>query len=259
MPNRMLRDWTRSDKVNSLTVNAERFFTRLIMVVDDYGRFYADPRLLKANLFPLLLDSIRDADILRWMAECQKAELIVVFENNSKKYLQIDDFRQRLRIKRQKFPNPDGSNMRTYDGHVSDISQQDVNLKRREVEDEVEEKEKAPALKNDFDKWNTMPGAGEIDLELPPIKVGAVIELFGISKNQTVSAAQVIGLWKIFKSQNFTGKKFYASEPETFSHFINWCKRMEVKDIPIEQIKGMSAREKQDLELLNSINGPGKN
>jgi hypothetical protein len=107
MPNRMLRDWTGSDKVNSLSVYAERFFTRLIMKVDDYGCFYADERLLKSHLFPLLIDSIRVADLLRWMTECQKAGLIVLYEYANNKYLQILDFKQRLDKARSKFPLPD--------------------------------------------------------------------------------------------------------------------------------------------------------
>jgi hypothetical protein len=64
---------------------------------------------LKANLFPLKSDSIRDADITRWKAECQKAGLIVVYESDSKEYLQIIDFGQRLRLRKQKFPLPDQS------------------------------------------------------------------------------------------------------------------------------------------------------
>src|SRR6266567_4484867 len=104
MPNRMLRDWTDSQKVKKITVYAERFFVRLIMKVDDYGCFHADTSLLKANLFPYLLDSVREADLLRWMAECQKAGLIVLYESDSKKYLQILEFRQRLDRARSKFP-----------------------------------------------------------------------------------------------------------------------------------------------------------
>ena len=101
----MLRDWTLSDKINVLSPQAERFFVRLIMKADDYGCFYADSRILKAQLFPLL-EGVRDADISRWMAECQKPGLIVVYEAESKKYLQIVDFKQRLDKARSKFPLP---------------------------------------------------------------------------------------------------------------------------------------------------------
>lgn len=106
MPNRMLRDWTQSEKIALLSVHAERYFTRLIMKADDYGCFFANTSLLKANLFPLVLDSVREADITRWTAECQKAGLIVLYGHETKQYLQILDFKQRLDKARSKFPLP---------------------------------------------------------------------------------------------------------------------------------------------------------
>ena len=141
MPNRMLRDWTDSEKINSLSVQSERFFIRLIMKVDDYGCFSADTRLLKANLFPLLLDNIREADLLRWMAECQKAELIVLYENSKKKLLQIVDFKQRLDRAKSKYPLPQTL---THEPQVIITNPREVvndyphEEKRREVEREVE-------------------------------------------------------------------------------------------------------------------------
>lgn len=115
MPNRILRDWTLSDKIDSLSVNSERFFTRLIMKADDYGCFNADPRILKANLFPLKLDSIREADIIRWMTECHKADTIVLYEVSNKKYLQIKDFRQRLDKAKNKYPLPSDNDSLEFD------------------------------------------------------------------------------------------------------------------------------------------------
>lgn len=105
MPNRILRDWTDSEIMNNLSVHAERFFVRLIMKADDYGRFYANVKLLKSNLFPLS-DTVRDADVSRWMAECQKAGLILVYEVNQKLFLQIENFKQRLDRAKEKYPPP---------------------------------------------------------------------------------------------------------------------------------------------------------
>src|SRR5688572_12262065 len=140
MPNRMLRDWTNSDKVDKITADAERFFVRLIMRVDDFGCFWADAKRLKANLFPLKSDSIREADITRWMVECQKSGLIVIYESDDKKYLQVLDFNQRLRSKKSKFPAYD-SKLRADVSHVSDKC-------RPEVEEEIEEKERRPQKKD---------------------------------------------------------------------------------------------------------------
>lgn len=235
MPNRMLRDWTNSDKIDSLSFQAEVFFTRLIMKADDFGCFWADAKRLKSNLYPLKSDSIRDADLLRWMAECQKAELIVVYESDGKRYLQIIDFGQRLRSKTRKFPQP------PYDRNPpqSAATRGEVRLEE-EVEEKKKRKEKekengiAHPPEKTGKKWNTMPGPEQMDLELPDITIGAVIEQFRIGKNQTVSKNQVLSLWMIFKTQNLVGEKFYQSERQVFSHFINWSR---TRDVEPEQVK----------------------
>lgn len=106
MPNRIIRDWTQSEKVDQLSCEAERFFTRLIMRVDDYGCFSADTRILRGELFILKLNSIREADISRWMAECQKAGLIAFYSELGKNYLVIKEFNQRKRQMIRKHPPP---------------------------------------------------------------------------------------------------------------------------------------------------------
>jgi hypothetical protein len=153
MPNRILRDCTDSDKINVITVHAERFFYRLIMKVDDYGCFFADTRLLKANLFPLLLDNIREADLLRWMTECHKAGLIVLYESANKKYLQINDFRQRLDKAKAKFPLPKNNE-----------SVEVVNEFPPEVETETNQKKKK---KPEKETKVTPNGAGEPQADSP--------------------------------------------------------------------------------------------
>jgi hypothetical protein len=107
MPRRMLRDWTNSEQVDKLTWQAEVLFTRLIMKADDYGRFYADPRLIKASLFPRRLDRVRDADISRWLTECQESGLIAVYEAQSKTYLEIKNFGQKKVHMKADYPPPE--------------------------------------------------------------------------------------------------------------------------------------------------------
>lgn len=105
MPNRVLRDWTDSESIDQLDVHAERFFTRLIMKVDDYGRYTANVKLLKSQLFPLKSD-IRETDITRWLAACRKSGLIALYAVANKEFLQIDNFKQILRQKIEKYPGP---------------------------------------------------------------------------------------------------------------------------------------------------------
>nr|DAG72843.1 MAG TPA: hypothetical protein [Caudoviricetes sp.] len=143
MPNRILRDWTASENVDSLDVHAERFFVRLIMKVDDYGRFSANVRFLNSTLFPLKSD-IRDTDITRWLAACEKAGMITVYYVASKCYLQIENFNQQLRQKTTKYPSPD--ECIANDKQVHSNSESIASLKRNETEtrNEVEEKSKFP-------------------------------------------------------------------------------------------------------------------
>jgi len=154
MPNRILRDWTDSEKVCQLDANAERFFTRLIMKADDYGCYYAHTSLLKANLFPLLLNEVREADISRWMAACQKAGLIVLYEINGKRYLQIKEFKQRLDKARAKFPMPVSGNPITSDNEVPAETETDTEIESEtEVEVEAGADAHSPELVIDFEKF----------------------------------------------------------------------------------------------------------
>ena len=106
MANRVLRDTTDSERVNKLSAPAEVFFYRLMMKADDHGCFHANNKLVRAALFPLRLDSIREADIDRWIAECVKSSLVVLYDVEDKPYLQILQFGQRLRSMKSKFPLP---------------------------------------------------------------------------------------------------------------------------------------------------------
>lgn len=120
MPTRILRDWTDSFVIDQLDAKAERFFVRLIMKADDYGRFHADTRLLRSMLFPLRQDA-RDTDISRWLAECEKAGLLRCYaDERGRPLLQIENFGQRQRTD-SKFPAPEACQtidrkVRTNDG-----------------------------------------------------------------------------------------------------------------------------------------------
>lgn len=110
MPERLLRDWTDSEAVDQLSWQAECLFVRLIMKADDFGRYHGNPKLLKSLLFPLK-DGLRDADISRWIAECETAGLIRVYTDkvSGKPFIEIRKYGQRLRTKKAKFPDENGS------------------------------------------------------------------------------------------------------------------------------------------------------
>lgn len=106
MPNRILRaDILTSEPVCSLDWASEVFYRRLLSVVDDYGRYEAGIQLLRSKCYPLQTDDVRVADITRWMAACQKAGLIALYEVAGKRYLEVAKFGQQRRTD-SKFPSP---------------------------------------------------------------------------------------------------------------------------------------------------------
>jgi hypothetical protein len=143
MPNRVLRDWTASDKVDQISQGAEVFFTRLIMKADDFGLYYGNPKLLNSALFPL--KDYENAQVLKWLNECCKAGLIHKYSVDKKDYIQILGFDQRLRLMKSKFPDPSKSdefNEPSNDGHLSDNGR--LETKRNETESEEETETKPP-------------------------------------------------------------------------------------------------------------------
>lgn len=119
MANRVIRDWTASETIDLLTVKAEIFFTRLIMKADDYGNYTGNPRLINAALFPLKQYEV--LEVCKWMEECEKQGLIIMYENDNKKYIHIPNFGQTLRRMKAVYPAPDiDGSLRTSVGQVSD-------------------------------------------------------------------------------------------------------------------------------------------
>ena len=76
--------------------------------VDDFGRFSANPKLVRAALYPLRLDMYTDEDIIEHLKRCESAGLMRLYDVDTKPYLELSNFDQRTRAKRSKYPAPDG-------------------------------------------------------------------------------------------------------------------------------------------------------
>lgn len=105
MPQRLIRDGIlSSERVCSLSWTAEVFYRRLMSVVDDYGRYYANTKLVRAACYPLQIDKVSDSDIEKWLTQVVEAALVRVYPaQDGKRYLEILDFNQRVQSK-SKFP-----------------------------------------------------------------------------------------------------------------------------------------------------------
>ena len=107
MPNRILREGIlSSERVNALDWEAEVFYRRLMSAVDDYGRYTAHPALLRAALYPLKLETVSEDCITRLLEAVNAAGLVNLYEVAGKPFLELVDFRQQVRAKVSKFPEP---------------------------------------------------------------------------------------------------------------------------------------------------------
>lgn len=108
MPNRIVREGIlTSEAVNCLNWAEEVFYRRLLSVVDDFGRYYAAPKLLRAACYPLHIDKVSDSDIGKWLSACETAALVRVYPaQDGKRYLEVARFNQQVRSKASRFPQP---------------------------------------------------------------------------------------------------------------------------------------------------------
>lgn len=110
MPNRILREGIlSSERVNALDWEAEVFYRRLMSAVDDYGRYTAHPALLRAALYPLKLETVDTERIARLLEAVRAAGLVHIYKVAGKPFLELLDFRQRMRSRESKFPEPPGT------------------------------------------------------------------------------------------------------------------------------------------------------
>jgi hypothetical protein len=106
MPNRYIReDAIKSKAVNSLGWQGEVFYRRLLNIVDDFGRYYADPGLLLSAVFPRQLHKVSQSDVRKLLLECEHAGLLRSWEVDGEPYLVLNKF-EKGRSRQSKFPEP---------------------------------------------------------------------------------------------------------------------------------------------------------
>lgn len=109
MPTRYLKPGVRdSEAIDRLSPLAEVLFYRLLVTVDDYGRFDARPAMVKANCFPIK-ETVRADDCIELLQELVTADLVTLYEVDGKPILQMLKWDNAPRSKESKYPSPSGA------------------------------------------------------------------------------------------------------------------------------------------------------
>lgn len=95
-----------SERVNSLSWQAECVYHRLLLVADDYGLYDGRIAYLRSQLFGMKLDQMRESDLQRALLECERAGLVRFYKAEGKPYIEIPNYNQRVQTKKPKYPPP---------------------------------------------------------------------------------------------------------------------------------------------------------
>lgn len=107
MPNRLLNSRLHiSNSIRRLTPLEEVVFIHIILSCDDFGRFYADPEILRGQLFPgrnISVKQIEDS-----LAKLEEEDMVIRYSSEGLMYLQLVNWLkyQKPRAKESKYPNP---------------------------------------------------------------------------------------------------------------------------------------------------------
>lgn len=104
MPTRILRPGlTTSEHFNACDWFAQSLYIRILTLVDDFGRYDANERILKAHAFPLA-DDVQVPAIASGCQQLSANGLAKFYTVDGKKYLQLTRWQERVRSKESKFP-----------------------------------------------------------------------------------------------------------------------------------------------------------
>jgi len=110
MPNRIIKESAlTSGSLRKLSAEAERLFWRLVVVADDFGRFIANPAVVKAKCFPLRVDEFKTPMVQKWLQEIVNGEMVTIYEVDLTLYGQFNNFEKhngKRRAKHSKYPAP---------------------------------------------------------------------------------------------------------------------------------------------------------
>lgn len=137
-----------SEKFNSLNYFEQSLYIRLILLVDDFGRYDGREQMIKSSAFPMD-EKVTKKSIAEAISKMVNVDLLHRYVASGKPYICFPRWEsyQRLRSKTSKYPEPTEENTEImHDSHMTVICQScDSHMsarreeKRREVEEEAEE------------------------------------------------------------------------------------------------------------------------
>lgn len=158
--NRLLSDVIiLSQKINSISEGAENLFYRILVSVDDFGRYHADPKILKGKTYTLRRVSVQQ--ISKRLGELDRSGLINVYSVNGENYLQVTDFEKFQRFRsdiKRKADFPECVTTRNEHDTTCDVKKRKVEFNKSKSKEEEKREREKNTVKEIIDYFNDITG-----------------------------------------------------------------------------------------------------
>jgi len=136
-----------NDEIGIMPLQIRLFYIGLIVFADDYGRFKATTKWLRAKIFPY--DDIASTQVAGWLASLQQKNKIKLYEYNGETFGYHRHWskfnKPRKDRKEALFPFPKGlTNLQPDDNQATTNGQPDVTLEERRGEEKRGEETASP-------------------------------------------------------------------------------------------------------------------
>lgn len=109
MPQRFLKPGiVTSRRWDACSWAAQSFYIRIVTLVDDFGRYEADPVLLKSHAFPIRED-VSTKQVVELCKELHQQDLAIFYERDGKQFIQLTNWTERPRASVSKFQTFDNT------------------------------------------------------------------------------------------------------------------------------------------------------
>jgi hypothetical protein len=224
----MIRDeLLTSERYWAVSIHARQLFVHLMLSVDDFGCYTGANFAIRARCYPV--EKPEPDTVERMLQELIDQDLVRAYHVRGARYIWIPRFRQRMRMRRLKYPQPPfpefndlaekmSDNCQADDGHVSDICPP----KRREVkrsEEKGREEKKVKgvggdAAHHDDDERKGTPIRGSRlpdDWLLPDDWKAWAVQAYHLDPQRVVRVSHAFRDYWVAKSTNATKRDWLAT------------------------------------------------
>jgi hypothetical protein len=161
MPTRYLKPGIRdSETIDGLSPMAECLFYRLLVTVDDFGRYDARPAMIRSACYPVR-ESMTAAKCEALLKELEQCGLVCIYAQDGKPFLQMRKWDNIPRTKESKYPAMSDACMHMY----TDAQQVNTNAPLTKTETETETETKTETKTETTSRKRSPPAV--VDFVLP--------------------------------------------------------------------------------------------